>query len=149
MNSYLSDDEEIIYTNDDLELNQDLELSEAELLEIQKEEEEYLRQEALDEEENRKLWKKQVSNISLIVDSKNNEDKKDKKVKKEKTQKKKGLTLEEFNKKIEDSGPKKFVSQRLLQKNPELANQSKQKEVHQTNMRRFNPRLPPYLKRSV
>ena len=74
MNSYLSDDEEIIYTNDDFEVNQELELSEAELLEIQKEEEEYLKQEALDEEENRKLWKKQVSNISLIIESGNNED---------------------------------------------------------------------------
>ena len=29
MNSYLSDDEEIIYTNDDLEINQELELTEA------------------------------------------------------------------------------------------------------------------------
>jgi hypothetical protein len=61
------------------------------------------------------------------------------------------MTLEELNKKIEDNAPKKFVSQRVLEKNPELihhANQN-QKEVYQTNLRRFNPRLPPYFKRTL
>jgi hypothetical protein len=144
MSAYLSDDDEIIYTNDDLEL-QDLEskLSEEELLEIRMAEEEYKRQEALSIEEDRLLSIRKESNCSFTQTHTK------KKEKKEKEQKKKGMTLEEFNKKIEDNAPKKFISQRALEKNPELAHQVKQKEVQQTNMRRFNPRLQPYFKRTL
>jgi hypothetical protein len=146
MSAYLSDDDEIIYTNDDLEL-QDLEskLSEEELLELRLAEEEYNRQEALSIEEDRRIAFMKVSNVSFVQETTKKE-----KEKKDKTQKKKGMTLEEFNKKIEDNAPKKFVSHRVLEKNPELVNQTKQiKEVHQTNLRRFNPRLPPYFKRTL
>jgi hypothetical protein len=148
MSAYLSDDEEIIYTNDDLEL-QDLEskLTDEELLELQLAEEEYKRQEAISIEEDRLLSIRKGSNLSFTQTPTKKEENK----KKEKVQKKKGMTLEELNKKIEDNAPKKFVSQRVLEKNPELihhANQN-QKEVYQTNLRRFNPRLPPYFKRTL
>ncbi len=146
MSAYLSDDEEIIYTNDDLEM-QDLEskLTDEELLELQLAEEEYKRQEALSIEEDRLLSIRKESNCSFVQKTTNKKEDK----KKDKNQKKKGISLEEFNKKIEDSAPKKFVSQRVLEKNPDILNQVKQKEVIQTNMRRFNPRLPPFLKRSL
>jgi hypothetical protein len=146
MSAYLSDDEENIYTNDDLEM-QDLEskLTDEELLELQLAEEEYKRQEALSIEEDRLLSIRKESNCSFVQKPTNKKEDK----KKDKNQKKKGISLEEFNKKIEDSAPKKFVSQRVLEKNPDILNQVKQKEVIQTNMRRFNPRLPPFLKRSL
>ena len=145
MSAYLSDDDEIIYTNDDLEL-QDLEskLSEEELLEIIMAEEEYKRQEALSLEEDRLLSIRKESNYSFTQTIPKKEDKK-----KDKNQKKKGLSLEEFNKKIEDNAPKKFVSSRVLEKNPELVNQVKQKQIQQSNMRIFNPRLAPYFKRTL
>jgi hypothetical protein len=144
MSAYLSDDDEIIYTKDDLEM-QDLEskLTDEELLELQLAEEEYKRQEALAIEEDRLLSIRKESNCSFVQTTNKKEEKNKKK---DKPQKKKGLTLEEFNKKIEDSAPKKFISHRVLEKNPELV---KQKEVVQTNMRRFNPRLPPFFKRSL
>lgn len=146
MSAYLSDDDENIYTYDDLEL-QDLEskLTDAELLELQLAEEEYNRQEALAIEEDRLLSIRKESNCSFVQPT----NKEEKNKKKEKSQKKKGLSLEEFNKKIEDSAPKKFVSHRVLEKNPELVSQVKQKEIQQTNLRRFNPRLPPFFKRSL
>lgn len=145
MSAYLSDDDEIIYTHDDLEL-QDLEskLSEEELLELRLAEEEYNRQEALSIEEDRRIACMKVSNVSFTPTQKPKST-----PSKKKEQKKKGMTLEELNKKIEDNGPKKFVSHRVLEKNPELVNHVKQKEVLQTNMRRFNPRLPPYFKRTL
>lgn len=149
MSAYLSDDDEIIYTNDDLELH-DLEskLTEEELLELQLAEEEYKRQEALSIEEDRLLSIRKVSNLCFTQTTPKKEDKK-----KEKNQKKKGLTLEEFNKKMEDNGPKKFISQRALEKNPVMSNHANQskpiKEVVHGNMRRFNPRLPPFFKRTL
>jgi len=148
MSAYLSDDDEIIYTNDDLEL-QDLEskLTEEELLEIRMAEEEYNRQEALYIEEDRLISIRKESNYSFTQTTTNKEDKNNKK--KDKNQKKKGLTLDEFNKKIENSGPKKFISSRALEKNPDLVNKVKQKESCQSNMRRFNPKLPPYFKRTL
>ncbi len=150
MSAYLSDDDEIIYTNDDLELK-DLEskLTEEELLELQLAEEEYKRQEALAIEEDRLLSLRKESNCSFV--QKSTIKKEDKK--KDKNQKKKGMTLEEFNKKMEDNAPKKFVSQRVLEKNPVMSNHATQskpiKEIQYTNLRRFNPRLPPFFKRTL
>ena len=154
MSSYLVNDN--IYI-DDFEIDPNIILSEEELLELKLLEEEYLRQEALDEEENRNLMKKKLSD-PIYLQEKEKEEKELKelkklkdlekelkeKEKKEKKQGKKGLSLEEFNKKIKDNAPKKFVSKRLLEKNPELVSQVKPKEVQQTNMRRFNPRLPAF-----
>ncbi len=157
MSSYVVNDD--IYI-DDFEIDPNIILSEEELLELKLLEEEYLRQEALDEEENRNLIKKKFSDPNYLLEKEREEKElkekqlKEKelkelkelkeKEKKEKKQGKKGLSLEEFNKKIEDNAPKKFISKRLLEKNPELVNQVKPKEVQQNNMRRFNPRLPPF-----
>lgn len=79
---------------------------------------------------------------------------KEKKVKeqKDKMQKKnKSMNFTEFNeyadKLVESNKPKKFVSQRLVEKKGVTStDEQKKEEPSKCNRRTFNPRLPPYFK---
>jgi hypothetical protein len=153
MNNYLSDDEE--YNTNTIEEPYEISISyDKNYIEYDSNEEniddmndeekiEYLEHQEYLKNQKILIWqnniKKNISDTTLYKE-------KEKEINIKEPKKSKSMNFLEFNnfidKKIEDSKPKKFVSQRLLNKKPDKI-ETKETNI-KSNKRNFNPRLPPY-----